>query len=66
MSNVGDPVPRLGFKAIGLLLLTILCFDVMSILVRILSADYSAQELSQRFWHRAVACFVDLHERAAL
>lgn len=35
-----------SMKAIGLIILTILCFDVMSILVRILSADYSAQELS--------------------
>jgi hypothetical protein len=37
---------QLSFKAIGLLLLTILCFDVMSILVRILSTSYNAQELS--------------------
>ena len=37
---------QLSFKALGLLLLTILCFDVMSILVRILSTSYNAQELS--------------------
>jgi drug/metabolite transporter (DMT)-like permease len=42
----GAPIQLMSFKAIGLILLTILCFDVMSILVRILSADYSAQELS--------------------
>ncbi|MFT4783766.1 MAG: drug/metabolite transporter (DMT)-like permease [Paracoccaceae bacterium] len=33
-------------RAIGLLFISILCFDVMSILVRLLLADYSAQELS--------------------
>ncbi len=43
---MSEQTPQLGLKAIGLLILTILCFDVMSILVRILSASYSAQELS--------------------
>lgn len=37
---------RLGIKAIGVLILTILCFDMMAILVRLLSESYSAQELS--------------------
>ena len=37
---------RRALKAIGLLLLAILCFDVMSLLVRILSARYAAPELS--------------------
>jgi drug/metabolite transporter (DMT)-like permease len=46
MSEPQGQLSGLGLKAIGLLILTILCFDVMSILVRILSANYSAQELS--------------------
>ncbi|WP_085308726.1 DMT family transporter [Planktotalea arctica] len=46
MSAVEGQLSSLGLKAIGLLILTILCFDAMSILVRILSASYSAQELS--------------------
>ncbi|WP_137700561.1 DMT family transporter [Marimonas lutisalis] len=37
---------RQALKAIGLLLLAILCFDMMSLLVRILSARYAAPELS--------------------
>ncbi|MGB7317296.1 MAG: DMT family transporter [Planktotalea sp.] len=46
MSAPVGQLTELSFKAIGLLILTILCFDVMSILVRVLSASYSAQELS--------------------
>lgn len=46
MSGGAAPIQLVSFKAIGLLILTILCFDVMAILVRVLSADYSAQELS--------------------
>lgn len=37
---------QIGLKAIGLLLLTILSFDVMAILVRILSERYTPLELS--------------------
>lgn len=46
MSAGAGQLSDLGIKAIGLLILTILCFDVMSILVRVLSESYSAQELS--------------------
>ncbi len=46
MSSDNAQLSQLSLKAIGLLLLTILCFDVMAILVRILSASYSPQELS--------------------
>ena len=46
MSGDEGKITQLGLRAIGLLILTILCFDVMSILVRILSQTYSAQELS--------------------
>lgn len=46
MSTGNSQLSDLGVKAIGLLLLTILCFDVMSILVRVLSARYSPLELS--------------------
>lgn len=38
--------PAASLKAIGLLLLALLCFDLMSILVRVLSATYAAPELS--------------------
>ncbi len=37
---------RTVFQAIGILLLAITCFDVMAVFVRILLANYSAQELS--------------------
>ena len=46
MSEPQGQLSGLGLKAIGLLILTILCFDAMSILVRILAASYSVQELS--------------------
>lgn len=38
--------PAASLKAIGTLMLALLCFDLMSILVRILSATYAAPELS--------------------
>ncbi len=41
-----SPDPRRALKAVGLLLLAIICFDLMSVLVRLLSARYSALELS--------------------
>lgn len=46
MSDTAAPAKPFGLYAIGLLILTILCFDMMAILVRVLSAKYSAQELS--------------------
>ncbi|SDN89803.1 EamA domain-containing membrane protein RarD [Lutimaribacter pacificus] len=38
--------PRRALRAIGLLLLAIVCFDLMAVLVRVLSVRYSALELS--------------------
>lgn len=47
MSDLASTLDRpKTFQAIGLLLLAIICFDLMSVFIRFLLTDYSAQELS--------------------
>ena len=44
--NIDSSTRKQTFKAIGIFLLAITCFDIMAVFVRILLAHYSAQELS--------------------
>jgi drug/metabolite transporter (DMT)-like permease len=45
-ANIDSSTRKQTFKAIGIFLLAITCFDIMAVFVRILLAHYSAQELS--------------------